>query len=67
MNFNQRFIGRKIPILIESNRHAATGFLKGISSNYLTALIDSDDSLSNQIISVRITEQVENNLLGIIE
>ena len=67
MNFNQRFIGRKIPILVESNRHAATGFLKGISSNYLTVLIDSNDSLNNQIISVRITEQVENNLLGIIE
>jgi threonylcarbamoyladenosine tRNA methylthiotransferase MtaB len=67
MNFNRRFIGRKIPILVESNRHAATGFLKGISSNYLTVLIDSNDSLNNQIISVRITEQVENNLLGIIE
>jgi threonylcarbamoyladenosine tRNA methylthiotransferase MtaB len=66
-NFNQRFIGRKIPILVESNRHAATGCLKGISSNYLTVLVDSDDSLSNQIISVRIAEQVENNLLGIIE
>jgi tRNA A37 methylthiotransferase MiaB len=67
MRFNQHFIGRRIPILVESTRHAATGFLKGISSNYLTVLIDTDDSLSNQILSVRITGQVENNLLGVIE
>ena len=64
--FNQQFIGRKIPILVEATRHAATGFLKGISSNYLTVLIDTDDSLSNQILSVEITAQVENNMLGII-
>ena len=67
MRFNRRFIGRKIPILVESTRHAATGFLKGISSHYLTVLIDSDDSPSNQILAVRITRQVEDNLLGVIE
>jgi len=67
MRFNQQFIGRRIPILIEATRHAATGFLKGISSNYLTVLIDTDAPLGNQIHSVRITGQVENNLLGIIE
>ena len=67
MRFNQLFIGRKIPILVETTRHAATRFLKGISSNYLTVLIDTDDSLSNQILSVRVIEQLENNLLGVIE
>jgi threonylcarbamoyladenosine tRNA methylthiotransferase MtaB len=67
MRFYQYFIGRRIPILVENTRHTATGFLKGISSNYLTVLIDTDDSLSNQILSVRITGQVENNLLGVIE
>ncbi|MGD8301331.1 MAG: tRNA (N(6)-L-threonylcarbamoyladenosine(37)-C(2))-methylthiotransferase MtaB [Desulfobacterales bacterium] len=67
MRFNQQFIDRKIPILVETTRHAATGFLKGITSNYLTVLIDSDAALSNQIVSVRITGKVENNLLGVIE
>ncbi|MGD8343578.1 MAG: tRNA (N(6)-L-threonylcarbamoyladenosine(37)-C(2))-methylthiotransferase MtaB [Desulfobacterales bacterium] len=67
MRFHQNFIGRRIPILVETTRHAASGFLKGISSNYLTVLIDTDDSVRNQIISVRITRQVENKLLGIIE
>ena len=67
MRFNQNFIGRRIPILVENTRHKATGFLKGISSNYLTVLIDTDDSLSNQILSVRVIQQLENNLLGVIE
>ena len=67
MRFNQQFIGRKMPILLETTRHAATGFLKGISSNYLTVLIDSDASLGNQIQSVRITGQLDSNLLGVIE
>jgi threonylcarbamoyladenosine tRNA methylthiotransferase MtaB len=67
MRFNEHFIGRRITILVENTRHKATGFLKGISSNYLTVLIDTDDSLSNQILSVRVIEQLENNLLGVIE
>jgi threonylcarbamoyladenosine tRNA methylthiotransferase MtaB len=67
MCFNQHFIGRTIPILVEATRHAATGFIKGISSNYLTVLIDTDESLSNQILSVKITAQAGNNMLGVIK
>jgi len=67
MRINQQYIGHKMPILIETTRHTATGFLKGISSNYLTVLIDTDAALGNQICSVRITGQAENNLLGVIE
>ena len=66
LTFAQRFIGQQIQVLVESTRHSATGFLKGLSSNYMTVLIDDNRSISNQFLSVKISEQVDNALMGII-
>lgn len=67
LKFMQGFIGQQMEILVESSRQMATGFLKGISSNYVKVLVDDKRSLSNQLLSVRISEQVDDALLGIIE
>lgn len=66
LNFNQHFIGQQLDVLVESTRHADSGFLKGLSSNYITVLIDADASQINKHLSVSITEQVDDALVGII-
>ena len=66
LKFARRFIGQQVEVLVESTRHATTGFLKGLSSNYMTILIDDNRSLSNQVLTVKISEQVDDALLGII-
>jgi threonylcarbamoyladenosine tRNA methylthiotransferase MtaB len=65
MNFYREFVGKTMPVLIETKRDGATGLLKGISSNYLPVLIDGEDELKNKIVDVRIEKLKENKLFGI--
>ena len=62
--FYQRFIGKKLPVLIEAKRDSTVGLLKGISSNYLPVLIDAGDKLKNKIVDVKIERLEGNRLIG---
>jgi len=62
--FYQKFIGRKLPVLIEAKRDGAVGLLKGVSSNYLPVLIDAGDELKNKIVDVGIERLEGNRLFG---
>lgn len=64
MNFYRKFIGEKVAVLIEAKRDAASGLLKGISSNYLPVFIDAGDELKNTIIDVKIERLEGNRLFG---
>ncbi len=65
LQFNQQFIGQQKRVLIESSRHSSTGLLRGLTSNYITVLIDADDSLMNRLMTIRMTEQLDDALIGI--
>jgi len=47
-------IGQAAEVLVESTRDSRCGLLKGISSNYISVLIDGDDSLKNSLINVKL-------------
>ncbi len=66
LHFNRNFIGKAVEILVESTRHAATGQLKGVSSNYMPVLIDADDDQINKLVTVKLTDQIDNALTGTI-
>jgi len=66
LHFYRNFIGKTVEILVESTRHAATGLLKGISSNYMPVLIDADDDQINKLVTVKLTDQIDNALTGTI-
>jgi threonylcarbamoyladenosine tRNA methylthiotransferase MtaB len=66
LHFYQNFIGKEVKILVESTRHAATGLLKGLSSNYIPVLIDADDDRINTFMTVKLTDQIDNALTGTI-
>ena len=63
--FYKKNIGKKVEVLIEGKRDKTTGFLKGMSSNYLPIFLSGNDDLKNKIIAVTI-EKINNNnsLLG---
>jgi len=65
-DFYRHFIGEELEIVVESTRHPATGLIKGVSSNYIPVLIDADDECINKLLSVRITDQIDNALVGTI-
>lgn len=64
LNFYKQFIGKRLEILVESTRHAPSGLLKGLSSNYIPVLLDADDDHKNQLRSVRAEKLVGNTLMG---
>jgi threonylcarbamoyladenosine tRNA methylthiotransferase MtaB len=64
LQFYRKFLGRELPILIETKREASTNLLKGISSNYLPVLIQAGDELKNKIIDVRIQKLEGKKLFG---
>jgi threonylcarbamoyladenosine tRNA methylthiotransferase MtaB len=62
IHFYRQFIGKAVVVLVESTRHAATGLLKGLSSNYIPVVIDADDNRINQLVTVKVTDQIDNVL-----
>jgi threonylcarbamoyladenosine tRNA methylthiotransferase MtaB len=64
--FFQNFIGKTLEILVESTRDAATGRLKGISSNYIPVLTDADEDQIHKLISVQLTDPIDDALMGTI-
>jgi threonylcarbamoyladenosine tRNA methylthiotransferase MtaB len=63
-DYIQPFIGKTLNVLIENRRDKKTGYLTGLSDNYIRVLLDGGDSLKNRIIPVRIIDRHENRLLG---
>ena len=66
--FYKKFTGKKVEVLIESKRDLSTGFLKGITSNYLPVLLRGNDGLKNRIVKVVIdTINDDLNVFGSVE
>ena len=63
--FIDKNIGTTREILIEKHPDKKTGFLKGVTRNYLTVLLDSkDENLFNTIQQVKITKYADNKIYG---
>ena len=63
-DYIERFVGRKLEVLIENRRDRKTSMLTGLSDNYIRVLLDGEDSLKNRIISVHIVDRHQDKLLG---
>ncbi len=65
-HFYRDHLGKKVSVLIESKRDRESGFLKGVSSNYLPVWIDGNDSLKNKLVEVEIKRLEKNSLVGVL-
>jgi len=61
--FYKKHIGKNVDILVESSRDNITGYLKGITSNYVKVLIDGPDTLKNSLVHTKIAEMLENMVM----
>lgn len=64
MEYKKRWIDKKIKVLVETKRDRKTGYLTGLTSQYLRVILPGDDSLFNQFISVKINHIKDNVLVG---
>ncbi len=53
--FYEKFIGSTFEVLIEGQRDRATGYLKGLTKNYIPVLVEGDDELMHRVIQTRLT------------
>jgi threonylcarbamoyladenosine tRNA methylthiotransferase MtaB len=60
-SFYRKSVGKKVEVLLESNRDSSTGLLKGLTSNYMPVLVDGTDSLKEILVNVSI-DHVDNDL-----
>jgi threonylcarbamoyladenosine tRNA methylthiotransferase MtaB len=60
-NFYNKFIGKKVEVLIEGKRDGLTGYLKGITSNYIPVHVKEVNDLENTMVQVRIDMLDSNN------
>jgi len=62
--YKRRFIGSRIPVLVESTRDPGSGKLAGYSDRYVRTLFDGPDTLHNRILPVQVTEVSPTVALG---
>ncbi|RMF90743.1 MAG: tRNA (N(6)-L-threonylcarbamoyladenosine(37)-C(2))-methylthiotransferase MtaB [Nitrospinota bacterium] len=62
--FARRFLGRTLPILVESKREKETGLFTGLSENYIRVVVDAPESLINEIVPVRIVRVTKERVEG---
>jgi threonylcarbamoyladenosine tRNA methylthiotransferase MtaB len=60
IDFYKKFLGQRLKVLIESKRDSSTGYLKGLTSNYIPVLADHGNDLENTVVQVRI-DNIFNN------
>lgn len=65
-DFLASLVGEKTSILVEKRPDKATGFYKGVTKNYVTVLVKSEEKdLYNTIQNVKITEIKDGKLYGV--
>jgi len=63
--FARRFVGKKLSVLIEGKKDRDTGFMRGLSDNYIpVAIEDGNSSLVNRVLNVIPAYSVEGKLYG---
>ena len=63
--FTLRFLGKKLQVLVEKIKDKKTGFMKGVSQNYLPVLIDKTDFSSlNKVVIVQTQDIRDGELYG---
>jgi len=61
--FYRQGIGRTLMVLVESQRDAVTGLLRGFTSNYIPVLLDGEDALKEQLVNVTLEYKDNNDLV----
>ncbi len=62
--YRQRFIGRRVSVLIEQVREPQSGLLKGYSENYLPVSVEGEDRWMNEVVAVDLFGRAGDRMQG---
>lgn len=63
-DFYERAVGSTFEVLIEGKRDRATGYLKGLTGNYIPVLIDGDEEWMHRVVPIRLTGVKDGRVFG---
>jgi len=64
LEFRRRFLGKELEVMVELSGDKKTGFLKGVTDNFIPVLIDASDEYKNKLVKVRIKEVSQDITIG---
>lgn len=64
LSYRERFVDRKVDVLVESRRDKKSGLLTGYTATYIKVLLSGPDHLCGEIAAVKITRLNGNLTLG---
>jgi threonylcarbamoyladenosine tRNA methylthiotransferase MtaB len=67
LEFRRRLVGRRAELLVLAERDRETGFLTGLTSNYVEVLFDGPAELARRFVRVRITAAGTDRTFGVLE
>lgn len=65
--FYNRFVGRRVPVLLEAKLDPASGMQRGFTRNYLPVSVAGGESFVNREIFVTLKQAVKEHLIGEID
>lgn len=54
LEFTNSSLGKEFEVIVENSRDKKTGYLRGMTDNYLSVLIEGADELKNKLIKIRL-------------
>ncbi len=64
IEFNKKFIGRVMPVLIEQEVNDREGYYEGFTPNYIKVICKGDKNLKGRIVNIYLKEAVDDFILG---
>ena len=64
LSYKKPFLGKVVDVLLEERVKARPDFWQGYTSNYIRVLVKSRDNLKNKIVSVKLKEIKDDDILG---
>ncbi len=65
--FEDRFLGQRLEVLFEGRREDGTGFLQGVTDNYIRVFAPGPDAAMDRILPVRLLAREDGRVTGRIE
>lgn len=56
LSYQRRFLNEERQVIIEEKRDQETGFLSGVTDNYIRVFIDDEDKYMGKMVNVKLTE-----------
>jgi threonylcarbamoyladenosine tRNA methylthiotransferase MtaB len=67
LEFRRRLVGRRVDVLVLAERDRGTGFLTGLTSNYVELLFDGPPELARRFARIRVTAAGTDRTFGVLE